>query len=58
MLQATRNFIRRNRTNLAVGLGLVGAGYIAAQYIGSKLSDAKTRMMSDRVAREKYTVLP
>jgi peroxin-3 len=54
MFEGTRNFFKRNRTNLAVGFGLAGAGYLAVQFIGNKLSDARTRMMSDRVAKEKY----
>lgn len=53
MFEATRNFVKRHRTNLALGFGIVGAGYVAVQYIGSKLTEARTRMMSDRVAREK-----
>jgi peroxin-3 len=57
MYQATRNFFKRNRTNLAIGVGLAGAGYLAVQYIGTKLSEARSRMMSDRVAREKYVLV-
>ncbi|KAF8244701.1 Peroxin-3 [Wilcoxina mikolae CBS 423.85] len=52
MFEGTRNFFKRNRTNLAVGFGLAGAGYLAVQFIGNKLAEARTRMMSDRVAKE------
>lgn len=55
MLKATRNFIRRNRTNFAIGFGLVGVGYLATNYIISKFADARDRMSSDRRAREKLT---
>ncbi|KAI5790104.1 Peroxin-3 [Geopyxis carbonaria] len=52
MLEQTRSFLRRNRSNLAMGFGLAGAGYLAVQYVGTKLSEARNRMMVDRVARE------
>ena len=56
MFQATRNFVNRNRKGLAVGFGLIGAGYIAVQYVGNKFSEARNRMMSERVAKEKYGI--
>ncbi|KAL9946529.1 peroxin [Verticillium nonalfalfae] len=52
MLAATRRWFNRNRTPLAVGVGIVGAGYVATQYVLSKLSDARERMSSDRIAKE------
>ncbi|RPB16003.1 Peroxin-3 [Morchella conica CCBAS932] len=55
MFKATRNFLRRNRTNFAIGFGLVGVGYLATNYVISKFADAKDRMSSDRRAREKLT---
>lgn len=54
MITATRNWIRRNRTQLAVGAGLLGAGYLAGQYVLNKIADARQRMSDDRVAKEKY----
>ena len=54
MISATRRWLRRNRTNLAIGLGVLGAGYVAGQYILNKISEARERMSSDRIAREKY----
>jgi hypothetical protein len=51
MFEGTRKFLRRHRTNLVVGVGIVGAGYLVMQYIGNKLSEARNRMMNDRVAR-------
>ncbi|ROW17507.1 hypothetical protein VPNG_00926 [Cytospora leucostoma] len=52
MFAATRRWFRRNRTPIAIGLGVVGAGYVATQYILNKLSDARERMSSDRIAKE------
>jgi hypothetical protein len=53
MFAATRRWLRRNRTPLAIGLGVVGAGYVVTQYVLSKLNDARERMSSDRIAKEK-----
>lgn len=54
MISATRKWLRRNRTPLAIGFGVVGVGYVATQYVLGKISDARQRMSSDRIAREKY----
>lgn len=56
MFAATRRWFRRNRTPIAVGVGLIGAGYVVTQYIVSKLNDARERMSSDRIAKEKYVL--
>lgn len=53
MFAATRRWFRRNRTPLAVGVGVVGAGYLATQYVLSRINDARERMSSDRIAKEK-----
>ena len=53
MIAATRNWFKRNRTNIAVGFGVVGAGYVATQYVLSKISEARERMSYDRIAKEK-----
>ncbi|KAI9847791.1 MAG: peroxin [Sclerophora amabilis] len=52
MITATRNWFRRNRTNFAVGFGVLGVGYVATQYVLSKLAEARESMSSDRIARE------
>ncbi|KAI9851418.1 MAG: peroxin [Thelocarpon superellum] len=52
MISATRSWFRRNRTNLAVGVGVVGAGYVVAQYVLSKITEARESMSSDRIAKE------
>ncbi|KAI0540818.1 Peroxin-3 family protein [Xylaria digitata] len=52
MLSTTRRWFRRNRTPLAIGVGIVGAGYLATQYVLSKINDARERMSSDRIAKE------
>ncbi|KAH0538735.1 hypothetical protein FGG08_004687 [Glutinoglossum americanum] len=33
MIRATRNWFRRNRTNFAIGFGVLGVGYVASQYV-------------------------
>lgn len=57
MLAAGRRWLRRHRTSIAVGLGVVGAGYLAAQFVVSKITEAKDRMLGDRAAREKYSYI-
>ncbi|KAK8019230.1 hypothetical protein PG990_004368 [Apiospora arundinis] len=52
MLSATRRWLRRNRTPVAIGVGVVGAGYLATQYVLNKINDARERMSSDRIAKE------
>jgi peroxin-3 len=53
MISATRRWFRRNRKTLAIGTGVIGVGYLAGQYVISKISEARERMSSDRIAREK-----
>lgn len=53
MISASRRWLRRNRTPLAIGAGVVGVGYIATNYVLGKISDARERMSSDRIAKEK-----
>ncbi|RDW70287.1 hypothetical protein BP5796_08684 [Coleophoma crateriformis] len=52
MISATRNWLRRNRTTFAVGAGVLTVGYVATQYVLGRISDARERMSSDRIARE------
>ncbi|KAK3340244.1 Peroxin-3 [Neurospora tetraspora] len=52
MLASTRRWFKRNRTPLAIGAGVVGAGYVATQYVLRKLNNARERMSSDRIAKE------
>ncbi|KAK3940485.1 Peroxin-3 [Diplogelasinospora grovesii] len=52
MFAATRRWFRRNRTPIAIGVGVVGAGYVVTQYILNKINDARERMSSDRIAKE------
>lgn len=54
MLSATRRWFQRNRTPIAVGVGVMGAGYVATQYVLAKINDARERMSTDRIAKEKY----
>ncbi|MCJ1394689.1 peroxin [Xylographa bjoerkii] len=52
MISATRRWLRRNRSTFAISFGVLGVGYIAGQYVLSKISEARERMTSDRIARE------
>ncbi|KAK2592967.1 peroxin [Conoideocrella luteorostrata] len=52
MFSSTRRWLRNNRTPIAIGVGIVGAGYIATQYVLNKINDARERMSSDRIAKE------
>lgn len=52
MIASTRRWFRRNRTNFAIGAGVLGAGYLAGQYILGKVSEARQRMSDDRIAKE------
>ncbi|KAF4992047.1 hypothetical protein FDECE_13821 [Fusarium decemcellulare] len=52
MFTSVRRWLRNNRTPLAVGVGVIGAGYVATQYVITKLNDARERMSSDRIAKE------
>ncbi|KAL4800960.1 Peroxin-3-domain-containing protein [Aspergillus venezuelensis] len=52
MISATRRWFRRNRKALAIGTGVIGVGYLAGQYVLGKISEARERMSSDRIARE------
>lgn len=53
MISATRRWFKRNRTPFAVAFGVIGVGYVATNYVLGKISDARERMSSDRIAREK-----
>ena len=57
MIDTTRRWLRRNRTNFAIGFGVIGIGYIAGQYVLSKIKEAQERMVGDRIAKEKYSLL-
>ncbi|KXS99131.1 hypothetical protein AC579_2665 [Pseudocercospora musae] len=52
MIAATRRWFRRNRTNLLVGAGVLGAGYLAGQYVLSKIQEARQRMSEEKIAKE------
>lgn len=52
MIDATRKWLRRNRTSFAIGFGVIGIGYIAGQYVLSKIKEAQERMAGDRIAKE------
>ena len=54
MITATKNWLQRNRTNFAIGFGVLGVGYVTGQYALSKITEAGERMGSDRTAKEKY----
>ena len=54
MIAATRRWLRRNRNNLLVGAGVLGAGYFATQYVLGKIQEARQRMGEEKIAKEKY----
>ena len=55
---ATRRFLRRNRTPLLLTTAIAGASYLTITYITSKLTSAKSRLHSERIAREKSSPSP
>ncbi|EMC97587.1 hypothetical protein BAUCODRAFT_107211 [Baudoinia panamericana UAMH 10762] len=52
MIAATRRWFRKNRTNLLIGAGVIGAGYVAGQYVWTKIQEARQRSSEDRVAKD------
>ncbi|KAH0846801.1 Peroxisomal biogenesis factor 3 [Fonsecaea pedrosoi] len=52
MISATRRWLRRHRTGIAIGAGVVGATYLAAQYVLGKINEARERMQMDKIAKE------
>ncbi|KAF2457170.1 Peroxin-3 [Lineolata rhizophorae] len=52
MLDAPRRWFRRNRTNFAIGAGVIGGAYLAGQYVLGKISEARQRLSDDRIARD------
>ena len=56
MIGVTKRWFQRNRRGLAIGASVIGAGYLAGQYALSKLSEARERMSSDKIAREKLVL--
>ncbi|EEQ34045.1 peroxin [Microsporum canis] len=52
MINATKQWLRRHRNGIAIGAGVVGVGYLAGQYVLGKISEARERMSSERIARE------
>lgn len=54
MIEGARRWLRRNRTGLTIGIGVIGLGYAAGQYAISKILEARERVAGDRIAKEKY----
>ena len=54
MFSATRNWLRRNRTGIAIGAAVVGGTYFVGQYVVSKINDARERSTLDKIAKDKY----
>ncbi|KAK3676540.1 peroxin [Recurvomyces mirabilis] len=52
MIAASRRWLRRNRTGLLVGAGVLGAGYLAGQYVLGKIQEARQRSTEDQMAKE------
>lgn len=56
MIEGVRRWLRRNRTGLTIGFGVIGIGYVAGQYVIAKITEARERMAGDRIAKEKSAV--
>jgi len=56
MFAATRKWLRRNRTGIAVGAAIVGGTYMVGQYVLTKINDARERSTLDKIAKEKYVI--
>jgi peroxin-3 len=56
MIASSRQWLRRNRTNFAIGAGVLGAGYLATQYVLGKVTETRQRMSDERIAKEKSVV--
>ena len=54
MFQSARNWVKRNRTNFAIGAGVLGVGYVATQYVLGKVTETRQRLSDERIAKEKY----
>ncbi|KAG5207283.1 Peroxisomal biogenesis factor [Trichophyton interdigitale] len=52
MFNSTKQWLRRHRSGIAIGAGVIGVGYLAGQYVLGKISEARERMSSERIARE------
>ncbi|KAL6713063.1 peroxin [Lecanora helva] len=52
MIEGARRWLRRNRTSLTVGIGVIGLGYVATQYVISKITEARERIAGERIAKE------
>jgi peroxin-3 len=53
MISATRRWLKRHRTGIAIGAGVVGATYLAGQYVIGKINEARERMQMDKIAKDK-----
>ena len=58
MLSATRRWLRKNRTGIAIGAAVVGGTYLVGQYVVGKLNESRERAQLDRIAKDKYVLLP
>ena len=57
MIEGAKRWLKRNRTTLTIGFGIIGVGYVAGQYVISKISEARERMTSDRIAKDKWVII-
>lgn len=54
MFEATRRWVRRNKTGLAVGAAVVGGTYMVGQYVLGKINEARERSQIEKIAKDKY----
>lgn len=57
MFSATRRWLRKNRTPIAIGAAVIGGTYLVGQYVVGKLNDARERSQLDKIAKDKYVLL-
>lgn len=53
MFSATRRWLRKNRTGIAIGAAAIGGTYLVGQYVLGKINDARERAALDKIAKEK-----
>lgn len=58
MFSATRRWLRKNRTPIAIGAAVVGGTYLVGQYVVGKINDARERSQLDKLAKDKYVDTP
>lgn len=56
MLDALTDYLKAKRAVVARIAGYAGAGYFVTQHIIDRLEDVRTRVLQERMARDKYVL--